>query len=356
MSPEQRQSQEAIYGLHEPVDVFDSLRVKAGNQKEVISLFETEYRPLAEERGLHWQGLWPLPPFERGQSTTELLVHWRYPSLQGLWQARGTEETDQRLPAFWSRIEALVESRTRKLGRPGGLMTGFRTEAEAVASGRPLAEGVQRYLAFVRPGASLSADEESDWVAAAGEIDGVLTSYSGFNEGGWTFKPGEMTWDISVSGAATAPSAEKLLGVLPGNAEIDEIVTLSECLDSGFRNPDLGEAVKRTIFLRTREDASPDAVRLMEEGLMEYARLLPEMVNWVLSRVDAATGPVSWSHCFEQEFASADHILGAYQNHPYHWAVVDRYFHPESHERAADAFSHTVRPIRRSVLAELMGP
>jgi hypothetical protein len=46
-------------------------------------------------------------------------------------------------------------------------------------------------------------------------------------------------------------------------------------------------------------------------------------------------------------------FVGDYLNHPYHWAVVERLFHPDAPERSADGFCHTLYPMTRSVLAEV---
>jgi hypothetical protein len=69
--------------------------------------------------------------------------------------------------------------------------------------------------------------------------------------------------------------------------------------------------------------------------------------------VSASRGAVDWTHCIEQEAADPSVFVGDYLNHPYHWAVVERLFHPDGPEPSTNAFSHTLYPISRSVLAEV---
>lgn len=342
------------YGLNEPVTVLDDLDVLPGCQQSLLTLFETEYQPLAKARGLHLVGQWCLPPFERPAANARVVLQWQYESLGALWQARGAEETDPALSAFWARVEPLIASRQRQLGRAGQLMQGFQTQAEQLPAGKPLPAGQYRHIAFVRPEHPVEAAEQAQWLSVIAEHSPALVSGAGFNDGGWTFRPGELTWDL-VNNEPAAPAPEELLAKLPAKAVVDEVVTLGECLDSGFRNADLQGGVKRTILFKLCDGAAADHIARLEERLQEFPRLLPEIINWSVSKVAATTGNSTWHYCLEQEFAVVDDILGAYQNHPYHWAVIDRFFHPEGHERVSDLFFHSVRPLQQSLLAGIFG-
>jgi hypothetical protein len=325
------------FGLDEPVCVFDRLTVLPGCQREVLRRFEVDYRPLAAERGLRQVGSWTLPPFDRPNDPADIMLQWEYPSLGVFWMARGAEEGDARLDDFWSGLDALLVSRARQLGRPG-LIDGMVPSGEASScevisgdSGRP------RAVAFVRPGACDAAGRAA--MVARIEAHGAR---GGFNAGAYTGRPDELTIDWDGSDHV----------FLKAFGAVEEVVTLGEPVDFACRQPGLGGGVKRTILLRTMNDARLDAVALMERRLGEWARHLPEMRNWSVSRVTATTGPIAWTHCFEQEFADVADITGPYLNHPFHWSVVDRLFHPEAPERVADAFFHSIYPIERSVLAD----
>ncbi len=317
-----------------PVTVFDRLTVLPGCQREVLRRIEDEYRPLAAERGLRHLGTWTLPPFDRPGDSSDILARWEYPSLGALWIARGPEETDHRLSRFWTGLETLLVSRSRQLGRPR-LIDGMAPPGDKPTIFR---RDAGRSIAFVRPGAAVDPVSALPLIEAGGARAGV-------NDGGHTFRPGELTID-----AATYP------GDLAEFGRIEDVVRLGRNIETGFRDPALGHGVKRTILLRTIAGTDAARIDLLERRLGEWARHLPELVNWCLSRVASTTGAVAWTHCFEQEFADVAQITGAYLNHPFHWAVIDRFFHPEAPERIADAFFQTIYPVRRSVLAELAGP
>ncbi len=320
------------FGLGEPVCVFDRLTVRPGCQREVLRRFETDYQPLAATRGLRHVGTWTLPPFDRPNDPADILLHWEYPSLGAFWMARGTEEGDARLGDFWAGLGTLLISRSRQLGRPG-LIAGMAAPDAPVSGG----SGRPRSIAFVRPAAPRDDSARTDMVARI-EACGAR---GGFNAGAYTGRPDELT--IDWDGADH--------GLLKAFGSIEDVVTLGDALDLGCREPDLRGGVKRTILLRTMTGARPGGVALMERRLGEWARHLPEMRNWSIAPVTATTGPIAWTHCFEQEFNDVADITGAYLNHPFHWAVVDRLFHPEAPERVADAFFHSIYPIANSVLA-----
>lgn len=193
------------------------------------------------------------------------------------------------------------------------------------------AGGPRRGIAFVEP---LGAPE-----AALAALS-TLGLRGGINRGAYTFRPEELT--VEFDGEAVPDLAT--------TGTVAEAVILSP-IAFGKRTPQLTGGVKRTILLRTMADATEDQVRGMEQQLVEYARHLPEMVNFGLSHVVRSTGETRWTHCYEQEFRDVADVTGAYLDHPAHWAVVDRLFHPEAPERAADAFFHSIYAVDRSVLA-----
>jgi hypothetical protein len=320
------------FGVDMPVDVIDRLAVRPGCQREVLRRMTDEYRPLADARGLHHIGTLMLPPFDRPDAAAEILIRWQYPSLGSFWAARGAEEGDERLSAFWTALDLFLIGRTRQLGRPG-LIEGMGPPIAGFSPGT----GRPRAIAFVRPAAPHDAAGRAEWIARIEALGGR----GGFNAGAYTGRPDELTIDVD---GKTHISFDAL-------GTVEEVVTLGDSIDIGFREPKLRDGVKRTILLRTIGDALPEPIILMEQGLQAWARHLPEMRNWSIARVASASGPIAWTHVFEQEFADVADITGAYLNHPFHWAVVDRFFHREAPERVADAFFHSIYPITRSVLA-----
>lgn len=312
---------------HGPVDVIDQLVVRPGCQRQVLDLIRSSYAPLAAERGLQLVRIFLTPPYDRPEAESEIIVTWQYPSLQQLWIARGPEETDPRLPLFWGSLEKLLIRRTRRLG------------AEAIVEGMgpqdgnftQYAGGDRRGVAFVEPAGSPEAGLEAV---------GRLGLRGGINRGGYTFRPEELT----VEFAGEAVPDLSVAGAVVEAVVLDPIA-------HGGRTPALGQGVKRTILLRTIAGADPGRIHAMEQQLVDYARHLTEMINFSVSRVIRSTGEMQWTHCYEQEFRDVADVTGAYLDHPAHWTVVDRLFHPEAPERIADAFFHSIYAVDRSILA-----
>ncbi|MBV8785853.1 MAG: Dabb family protein [Mycobacterium sp.] len=88
--------------------------------------------------------------------------------------------------------------------------------------------------------------------------------------------------------------------------------------------------VYRTLLLRVAPDIPATTVASFERELALMPRHIPAIRAWQLSRVSEAIGGTGWTHVFEQEFADVDGLMGPYLWHPIHWAVVDRWFDPET--------------------------
>lgn len=337
------------FAVGEPVYVWDWIEVKPGEQAAVDDLFASVYQPLAAERGLVLLERQWCPPLTRSGQCNHLLLKWQYTNLGALWGARGVEETDLRLQTFWRQdIAPRIVSRERHLSRPD-LNTDLPPRGPAVESRAPAA-GLRRVV-FLKPEQSLTVAAQGPWVQGIEGMNGrpgIRASAGGVNEGGYTGRPGELTWDI-VADAADLPIAE-LEPALPGKVTVEEVVTIGECLGWGYESKPMPEGIKRTILLKVKDSASSSDIEKMEQILIEWAQQLPEMVSWSLSRVASSTGAVDWSHCYEQEFTHASAVTEGYLNHPFHWAVADRYFHPEAHEQTADVFFHSIRPASRAML------
>ncbi|MDX1893123.1 Dabb family protein [Mycolicibacterium sp. 050158] len=86
----------------------------------------------------------------------------------------------------------------------------------------------------------------------------------------------------------------------------------------------------RALLLRVSPNADPAAVAEFEHELEMMPRYVPTIAAWQLSRVDDAVGTTGWTHVFEQEFTDVAGLTGPYLMHPIHWAVVDRWFDPET--------------------------
>lgn len=90
--------------------------------------------------------------------------------------------------------------------------------------------------------------------------------------------------------------------------------------------------VYRTLLLRVVPGTDRDTVTSFENELATMPRYVKSITAWQLSRVDHAVGTSAWTHVFEQEFTDVSGLMGPYLMHPFHWAVVDRWFDPECPE------------------------
>ncbi len=309
-----------------PIRIVDCLKVRPGCEEEVIERLARDYAPMARERKLRQLDLNVLPPVSLSGEPASIVVHWEYPSLSAFWSARGIEESDSRICAFWNNLAPLLVTRSRSVALDHFLGNCIPEEpAHLELGGRP------RFIALATPASPAAT---SATLAAHG-------LRGGYNDKGYTFRPGDLTIELSE---ASPPLPDSI-------GDADEIVRLIP-RETGLRDPNLAKGVKRTVLFRTVAGATPAQVELLEQRLKEFARLLPEMLNWTISRVAVEKGATGWTHCFEQEFATADDVTGPYLDHPYHWAVVDRLFHPEAPERIVDGYFHSIYAIDRSVLAE----
>lgn len=108
--------------------------------------------------------------------------------------------------------------------------------------------------------------------------------------------------------------------------------------------------VYRTLLLRVHPGTRPDAVARFEAELTSMAHYVNTIRAWQLSRVLEPVGATAWTHVFEQEFTDVDGLMGPYLMHPIHWAVVDRWFDPEStdvivRDRVCHSFCSLDRPV-----------
>ncbi len=352
MTPGSPNDPNDIYLRDQPVWVIDDLLVKPGCQAAAMELMTKDYRDYGKARKLELVDVFALPPLVRPADPARLLVIWRYPTLDDLWQARYGEENDDWLKAFWVKIDALVLSRTRDLGRKS-IMAGISLpDGKGIASPPP--QSRRRQILFVKPGVELDDAGQGQWVEAAGSVVGsygIVQSRAGFHSE-FSYLPGQLTWDIESKGDV-APSVDALLAALPGPATASESAELGERLDAGFRETDMRSGLKRTIFFRAGDDLTEAQHGELVKALGDWSRHLPEIRNWTVSRIASCTGPIRWTYCSEQEFHDLDAIMGPYLNHPYHWAVIDRLFHRESPTQMAYEYTHTIRPISTSVLANI---
>ena len=108
--------------------------------------------------------------------------------------------------------------------------------------------------------------------------------------------------------------------------------------------------VYRTLLLRVQPDADEQTVARFERELSSMPQYVPTIRAWQLSRVAEPVGDTRWTHVFEQEFSDVEGVTGPYLMHPIHWAVVDRWFDPETtdvivRDRICHSFCSVDHPV-----------
>lgn len=88
--------------------------------------------------------------------------------------------------------------------------------------------------------------------------------------------------------------------------------------------------VYRTLLLRVLPGTEDSIVTRFEDELRLMPRYVRTITAWQLSHTQDPTGDAEWTHVFEQQFTDVDGLMGPYLMHPVHWAVVDRWFDPET--------------------------
>jgi hypothetical protein len=97
--------------------------------------------------------------------------------------------------------------------------------------------------------------------------------------------------------------------------------------EKGVAAPGIATGVHRTLLLCADHDASPERLDRFAFEMVRMPQYIPAIRNWRFSWAIEATGDLPWTHVWEQE--SVEGLMGPYMLHPYHWALIDRWFDPE---------------------------
>jgi hypothetical protein len=203
----------------------------------------------------------------------------------------------------------------------------------------------------------------TDSVGTDGAIDGwVRPSLPGTVRGGHLIRrlgfPDEAAWRRWLG----SPADERSATVLDGAEVLAHTTATYDDGRVGARQLAGVNPVYRALLLRAEPPgllssvtgalpeppgtpAGPDVLERFEDELFAMGEAIPVMRQWRLARVIAtggSAGSVPWTHVWEQVFPGPEALHGAYMRHPYHWALVDRWFDGESPDRIVTAdFCHT---------------
>jgi hypothetical protein len=149
-------------------------------------------------------------------------------------------------------------------------------------------------------------------------------------------------------------SAENLLNV-DNVAHVDSIAYARESF--AIRDPGITNGIYRVLLLRLRPAMASQKVRQFEREMREMAHYIAAIRNWGFSRVIVGSGLRGWDYVWEQELIDSNALAGSYMDHPYHFAWIDRWFDPESHDWLLDTqLCHSFCPLAGSVLTPPSSP
>lgn len=342
------------------ITVQDQIVVAPGDLGRLESMFESQYLPGAEARGLRFREKQVSPPVITAAGPLTLWVRWDVPDA-GAWWAMRAQSGCAEVYAFWQAVDAFCLSRERRyLVDPAvDSLPAVSAESESRFELRAYRETAQLALK------DADADLEAALAPLLKELPGLDKSNLARNLAP-EYAAGHYTWDLLFADAKTAAKTRQSScwtdGVLPLLERHCDAVHAQalDHLDGGIRDRAMAGGVKRTAFFRLLPGVGPDTAARFERDLLEMPRHIHEIRNWRLSRarpaawIRAATAP--WTYVWEQEFADLEGLTGPYMTHPHHWAHIDRWFDPESGGQAVDVeISHAFNYFESGILdLELM--
>ncbi|QRY53465.1 Dabb family protein [Mycolicibacterium septicum] len=302
------------------VFVIDRVVTTPGCAQKFIDVYLSGYAPGARERGMTLRDVLVSPPIWFDDRSNVVTITWILPSPQDWWQMTWQGRPDPTVARWWDSITDLVVERTRSVASAAEAVDAAATPALAGTSTGATTLGVTRLLDVAEP----ERNRVLHALRTAAERSGasralVEPTLPGSRNGG----------DILVH--LRFPSQESW-----EKSDFDEILAdpaISRVNGATYRGAPVRRGsgtVYRALLLRVPDDVETGAVATFESELATMPRYVQTIAAWQLSRVEQAIGTSAWTHVFEQEFTDVDGLMGPYLMHPIHWAVVDRWFDPET--------------------------
>lgn len=301
------------------VFVVDRVVTRPGCAQKFIDAYLAGYAPGARDRGMTLRDVVVSPPVWFEDRSNVVTATWTLPSPQAWWQMTWQGRPDPAVARWWDSITDVVVERSREVASAADAITDVSPALPVTSSGAATL-GVTRLLdvdesdrdrilralrdAAEHSGASRALVEPT----LPGSRNGgdILVHLRFANEDDWQ----KSDFDDSLAD----PAITRVNGVTYQGAPLRR--------GSG--------TVYRALLLRVPDEVEAETVAAFESELLMMPRYVPTIAAWQLSRVEQAIGTSEWTHVFEQEFTDVDGLMGPYLMHPIHWAVVDRWFDPET--------------------------
>lgn len=326
------------------VFVIDRVVTTPGCAQKFIDAYLTGYAPGARERGMTLREVLVSPPVWFDDRSNVVTITWTLPSPEAWWQMTWQGRPDPSIARWWDNITDLVVERTRNVAAAADEIT---TDAPALAgiSASAATVGVTRLIDVVESERGRVLSALRDAAEHSGALSAVVEpTLPGSRNGGDILVHLRYscrdTWEKSGFDDVLAdPAISRVNGALYRGAPIRR--------GSG--------TVYRALLLRVPAEVEAETVAAFESELLMMPRFVPTIAAWQLSRVEQAIGSSNWTHVFEQEFTDVDGLMGPYLMHPIHWAVVDRWFDPETtdiivRDRVCHSFCEVNHPVLPAAL------
>jgi hypothetical protein len=322
------------------VFVIDRVVTAPGCAQAFIDAYLSGYAPGARVRGMDLRDVLVSPPIWFDDRPNVVTVTWSLPSPQAWWQMTWQGRPDPTVARWWEGISDLVVERSRSVATRADDLDDVETPSLLPDAPTGVATvGVTRLLDVAEPERErvLSALRKAA-DASAPLLALVQPTLPGSRNGGdilvhLRFPDHDAWYGSDFDAVLTDPAITRVNGVTYQGTPLRR--------GNG--------TVYRTLLLRVPPETSADDLAAFEVELAMMPRYVPTIVAWQLSRVDDAVGTTGWTHVFEQEFTDVDGLMGPYLMHPVHWAVVDRWFDPETtdmivRDRVCHSFCELTNP------------
>ncbi|EHB53366.1 Stress responsive alpha-beta barrel domain-containing protein [Mycolicibacterium rhodesiae JS60] len=324
------------------VFVVDRVVTAPGCAQIFIDAYLSGYVPGARERGMELRDMLVSPPILVDDRPNVVTITWSLPNPQAWWQITWQSRPDPTVARWWEGIADLVVERNRSVASRAGDAEGAEaTTALPDSTAGTASVGVTRLVDVVESQRHRVLGALQDAAQATAPLRALVQpTLPGSRNGGDILVhlrfADEIAWNESEFDSALDDSA------------------ITNVNGVNYRGTPLRRGigtVYRTLLLRVAPETSTEDVASFEKDLAMMPRHVPTIQAWQLSRVDQAIGAARWTHVFEQEFTDVDGLMGPYLMHPVHWAVVDRWFDPETTDTIVrDRVCHSFCEMEASVL------
>lgn len=167
---------------------------------------------------------------------------------------------------------------------------------------------------------------------------------------------GDYVWHLHFDdeGAWRKSDAASLAEAIAADAAVAVVDAVAYAPDPvQVRRPDLADGIYRALLVSVEPntDGASEAQWLGE--LRAMPRYIPEILNASTGRAVWSRGRQTWTHVWEQDYASLADLNGPYLNRAYHWGHIDRWFDAEMPGRIVKLdLCHSASEAPDSVIAD----